>query len=88
MKYIIALSDGENNKAIEFKQLQKIFNAEKMNDDTMKFSNTFLKVVNIHSHKVSNNIVDDIIILPSVANKVNTDLIKEKIEILRKGILG
>lgn len=88
MKYIIALSDGENNKAIEFKQLQKIFNAEKMNDDTMKFSNTFLKVVNIHSHKVSNNIVDDIIILPSVANKVNTDLIKEKIEILRKGVLG
>lgn len=88
MKYIIALSDGENNKATEFKSLQKIFNAEKMNDDTMKFSNTFLKVVNIHSHKVSNNIVDDIIILPSVANKVNTDLIKEKIEILRKGILG
>lgn len=88
MKYIIALSDGENNKAIEFKCLQKIFNAEKMNDDTMKFSDTFLKVVNIHSHKVSNNIVDDIIILPSVANKVNTDLIKEKIEILRKGILG
>lgn len=88
MKYIIALSDGENNKAIEFKYLQKIFNAEKMNDDTMKFSDTFLKVVNIHSHKVSNNIVDDIIILPSVANKVNTYLIKEKIEILRKGILG
>lgn len=88
MKYIIALSDGENNKAIEFKYLQKIFNAEKMNDDTMKFSDTFLKVVNIHSHKVSNNIVDDIIILPSVANKVNTDLIKEKIEILRTGILG
>lgn len=88
MKYIIALSDGENNKAIEFKYLQKIFNAEKMNDDTMKFSDTFLKVVNIHSHKVSNNIVDGIIILPSVANKVNTDLIKEKIEILRKGILG
>lgn len=88
MKYIIALSDGENNKSIEFKYLQKIFNAEKINDDTMKFSDIFLKVVNIHSHKVSNNIIDDIIILPSVANKVNTDLIKEKIEILRKGILG
>ncbi len=88
MKYIIALSDGENNKAIEFKYLQKIFNAEKINDDTMKFSDSFLRVVNIHSHKVSNNITDDIIILPSVANKVNTDLIKEKIELLRKGILG
>lgn len=85
-KTVILLTDGAKKASEDAEMINSFFKGKYNGKNSFIRDNVIFEVVNINSHTISSHYPDDIYIMPSVANEMDYQTIKEKLDILRNNM--